>query len=78
MHCNGKVGDQEAVIIIDSEAVNNIINNLLLKKINWKIQRPSNINLVGINEIKERPLGEVIDLPVTLGSVVHFECPRSF
>ena len=67
MHCNGKVGDQEVVIIIDSGAVSNIINNSLLKKINWKIQRPSNINLVGINGIKERPLGEVINLPVTLG-----------
>ena len=67
MHCNGKVGDQEVVIIIDSGAVSNIINNSLLKKINWKIQRPSNINLVGINGIKERLLGEVINLPVTLG-----------
>ena len=67
MHCNEKVGDQEAVIIIDSGAVSNIINNSLFKKINWKIQRSSNINLVGINGIKERPLGEVIDLPVTLG-----------
>ena len=67
MHCNGKVGDQDIVVIIDSGAVSNIINNSLLKKINWKIQRPSNINLVGINGIKERPLGEVIDLPVTLG-----------
>ena len=67
MHCNGKVGDQDIVIIIDSGAVSNIINNSLLKKINWKIQRPSNINLVGINGIKERPLGEVINLPVTLG-----------
>jgi len=34
MHCNGKVGDQEVVIIIDSGAVSNIINNSLLKKIN--------------------------------------------
>ena len=67
MHCNGKVGDQEVIIIIDSGAVSNIVNNLLLKKINWKIQRSSNINLVGINRIKERPLGEVINLPVTLG-----------
>jgi deoxyuridine 5'-triphosphate nucleotidohydrolase len=67
MHCIGKVGDQEVIIIIDSGAVSNIINNSLLKKINWKIQRPSNINLVGINGIKERPLGEVVDLPINLG-----------
>ena len=67
MHCLGKVGNQKVTIIIDSGAVSNIINNSLLKKINWKIQKPSNINLVGINGIKERPLGEVLNLPVTLG-----------
>ena len=67
MHCLGRVGNQKVTIIIDSGAVSNIINNSLLKKINWKIQKPSNINLVGINGIKERPLGEVLNLPVTLG-----------
>ena len=67
MYCLEKVGNQKVTIIIDSGAVSNIINNSLLKKINWKIQKPSNINLVGINGIKERPLGEVLNLPVTLG-----------
>jgi len=68
MHCIGKIKDHKAIIIIDSGAVSNIISNDFLKKINWKIQRPSNINLVGINGIKERPLGEVIDLPITLSN----------
>ena len=39
-----------------------------MKKIDWKIQRPSNVNLVGINEHKARALGEVIDLPITISS----------
>ena len=68
MHCNGKIGNLSAKIIIDSGAVSNIVSNNSLKKIDWKIQRPSNINLVGINEHKARPLGEVIDLPITIGS----------
>ena len=68
MHCIGKIKDHKAIIIIDSGAVSNIISNDFLKKINWKIQRSSNINLVGINGIKERPLGEVIDLPITLSN----------
>jgi len=68
MHCLGKIGNQPAKIVIDSGAVSNIVSNNSLKKINWKIQRPSNINLVGINEHKARPLGEVIDLPITIGS----------
>ena len=38
MHCLGRVGDQKVTIIIDSGAVSNIINNSLLKKINWKQQ----------------------------------------
>jgi len=68
MHCLGKIGNQPAKIVIDSGAVSNIVSNNSLKKINWKIQRPSNINLVGINEHKARSLGEVIDLPITIGS----------
>ena len=39
-----------------------------MKKIDWKIQKSSTINLIGINCQKEKALGEVIDLPVTLGS----------
>ena len=68
IYCNGKVGNQEAIIIIDSGAVSNIVTHSLLKKNNLQINKPSNINLVGINGIKERPLGEVIDLPITLGN----------
>ena len=34
MHCIGKIKDHEAIIIIDSRAVSNIILNDFLKKIN--------------------------------------------
>ena len=60
--------DKDITIIIDSGAVSNIISKACLNKIDWKIQKPSNINLIGINGNKERPLGEVIDLPITLGN----------
>ena len=60
--------DKNITIIIDSGAVSNIISKACLNKIDWKIQKPSNINLIGINRNKEGPLGEVIDLPITLGN----------
>jgi len=68
MHTFGKIGSIPAKIVIDSGAVSNIVSHNSLKKIDWKIQRPSNVNLVGINEHKARALGEVIDLPITIGS----------
>ena len=66
MHIHGKIGNQPAKIVIDSGAVSNIVSHNSLKKIDWKIQRSSNINFVGINEYKARPLGEIIDLPITI------------
>jgi deoxycytidine triphosphate deaminase len=64
----GLVNNQPCKIIIDSGAVSNIVAHQFLKKIDWKIQKPSTVNLIGINGQKEKALGEVIDLPVTLGS----------
>ena len=68
MHCYGKIGNQLAKIVIDSEAISNIVSYNSLKKIDWKIQRSSNVNLVRINKHKARALGEIIDLSITIGS----------
>ena len=68
IYCYRKIGNQLAKIVINSEAVSNIVSYNSLKKIDWKIQRSSNVNLVGINEHKARALEEVIDLSIAIRS----------
>ena len=71
IHCNGTIEDYPAKIIIDSGSVSNIISFNYLKKINKKITKPSNINLIGINGTPERPLGEIINLSINIGNQPH-------
>ena len=71
IHCNRTIEDYPAKIIIDSGSVSNIISFNYLKKINKKITKPSNINLIEINGTPERLLGEIINLSINIGNQPH-------
>ena len=71
IHCNGTIKDYPAKIIIDNGLVSNIISFNYLKKINKKIIKLSNINLIRINGTPERPLGEIINLSINIENQSH-------
>ena len=72
VYCVGEIEDLPANIIIDSGSVSNAISYEYLQTTDRTITKSSNILLSGINGAIERPLGEVIDLKISLGSHQHY------
>ena len=69
VHCEAVVEEHPTRVIIDSGSVSNVASARFLKQINRRIDRPSNISLIGINGKPERPLGEVKDLNIKIGEL---------
>ena len=59
----------EIPLIIDTGAVGSIVSCQLLNDLGMHIDRPTTTLMINVNGEKKRPLGEVVDFPITIQGV---------
>ena len=71
MYCKASINGRSFPIIIDSGAAGSIVSKGLLDKLGVKIPRKSSVVIINVNGQKTSPLGEVDDLPLTIGGIQY-------
>ncbi|CAB4389358.1 unnamed protein product [Rhizophagus irregularis] len=69
LYCDAKVKGQEIPLILDSGAAGSIVSCRLLNDLGMAIDRPSTTLMINVNGERKRPLGEVLNFPVTIKGV---------
>ena len=70
MFCLAQVDNQTVQLILDSGSAGSVISQKFLQKLKRKIDKPSVINMIGINGDKKQALGEISNLPITIQNQV--------
>ena len=70
MFCLAQVDNQTVQLILDSGSAGSVISQKFLQKLKRKIDKPSVINMIGINGDKKKALGEISNLPITIQNQV--------
>ena len=66
MYCKAKVDGQSIELILDSGSSGSVVTKKFLEKVGRQVDRPSNINMVGIHGDKKKALGEIAQLPIII------------
>ncbi|PKY32349.1 hypothetical protein RhiirB3_450473 [Rhizophagus irregularis] len=66
LYCDATVKGREIPLIIDSGAAGSIVSCRLLNDLGIAIDRPSTTLMINVNGERRRPLGEVLNFPVTI------------
>ena len=66
VYCNANIDNISLYLILDTGSVKNIMSKSFLDKLNWKIEKLSNINITDINREKRRSLGTISNLLLSL------------
>jgi len=61
-----QVDGQWIQLVLDSGSAGSVITQNFLQKLKKTVDKPSNINMIGINGDKKKALGEVKNLPITI------------
>ncbi|POG79864.1 hypothetical protein GLOIN_2v1869520 [Rhizophagus irregularis DAOM 181602=DAOM 197198] len=69
MYCDAMIKGKRIPLIVDTGAAGSIVTCQLLNDLGIAIDRPSAIVMINVNGEKKRPLGEVLDFPITVGGV---------
>jgi hypothetical protein len=69
LYCDATVKGTEIPLIIDSGAAGSIVSCQLLKDLKIPIDRPSTTMMINVNGERKRPLGEVLDFPITIRGI---------
>ncbi|CAB4392219.1 unnamed protein product [Rhizophagus irregularis] len=69
LYCDAKIKGQEIPLILDSRAAGSIVSCRLLNDLGMAIDRPSTTLMINVNGERKRPLGEVLNFPVTIKGV---------
>ncbi|PKC02897.1 hypothetical protein RhiirA5_452867, partial [Rhizophagus irregularis] len=69
LYCDAKVKGQEIPLILDSGAAGSIVSCRLLNDLGIAIDRPSTTLMINVNGERKRPLGEVLNFPITIKGV---------
>ncbi|PKB97166.1 hypothetical protein RhiirA5_384851, partial [Rhizophagus irregularis] len=69
LYCDAMVKGTEIPLIIDSGAAGSIVSCQLLKDLKIPIDRPSTTMMINVNGERKRPLGEVLNFPITIQDV---------
>ena len=70
MYCTAQIDGKWVYLILDSGSSGSVITKNFLDELERKIDRESNINMVGIHGEKRQPLGEVLNLPIQVQDAV--------
>ncbi|PKC00129.1 hypothetical protein RhiirA5_403357 [Rhizophagus irregularis] len=69
LYCDATVKGTEIPLIIDSGAAGSIVSCQLLKDLKIPIDRPSTTMMINVNGERKRPLGEVLNFPITIQDI---------
>ena len=69
LYCDAQVKGIEIPLIIDSGAAGSIVSCRLLDELKIHIDRPSTTMMINVNGERKRPLGEIVDFPITVKNV---------
>ncbi|GET63051.1 ribonuclease H-like domain-containing protein [Rhizophagus irregularis DAOM 181602=DAOM 197198] len=69
LYCDATVKGTEILLIIDSGAAGSIVSCQLLKDLKIPIDRPSTTMMINVNGERKRPLGEVLNFPITIQDI---------
>ena len=69
LYCDAKVKGKEIPLILDSEAAGSIVSCQLLNDLGIAIDRPSTTLMINVNGERKRPLGEVLNFPITIKNI---------
>ncbi|CAB4374102.1 unnamed protein product [Rhizophagus irregularis] len=66
LYCDATIKGREIPLIIDSRAAGSIVSCRLLNDLGIAINQPSTTLMINVNGERRRPLGEVLNFPVTI------------
>jgi hypothetical protein len=69
MYCDATVQGVKIPLIIDMGAAGSIVTCRLLQEAGIAIDRPSTTVMINMNGERNRPLGEVLDVPITIQGI---------
>ncbi|RIB20211.1 hypothetical protein C2G38_2035440 [Gigaspora rosea] len=67
MYCKTQVKGHPILLILDSGSLECVVSVNFLKEVGISINRPSTIMIVGVHREQKHPLGEVDEVPITMG-----------
>ena len=66
MYCIAQIDNQWTQLILDSGSSGSVITKAFMERLGRKADRPLDINMIGILSERKKPLGEIVDLPITI------------
>lgn len=69
LYCDAEVRGRMIPLIIDSGAAGSIVSCQFLNEVGIAIDRPSTTLMINVNGERKRPLGEVLNFPITVQGV---------
>lgn len=69
MYCEAYVKGVKIPLIVDTGAAGSIVTCQLLHEIGVAIDRPSTTMMINVNGERKRPLGEVLNFPITIQGI---------